>query len=166
MEPLAERWLKPVRELAGLSMWQPHTKVNTQKGETGFESWWTLLVPLAPALPSWGVSFGVSLFSALEVPRGDHTLEGRAAVRGPSRTGTNPRTGKQDRYPTARSRKTARHCYFEHLFLPKFEGIVLLGSYAPDGVLWTLLVFDVSVLYFVISRYWVSKEVSREQWKR
>ena len=33
------------------------------------------MVPLAPALPPWVVSFGVSPFSALEVPRGDRTLK-------------------------------------------------------------------------------------------
>ena len=33
------------------------------------------VVPLAPTLPPWVVSFGVSLFLALEVPRGDHTLK-------------------------------------------------------------------------------------------
>ena len=33
------------------------------------------VVLLAPALPPWVVSFGVSLFSALEVPRGDRTLK-------------------------------------------------------------------------------------------
>ena len=36
MEPRAERWLKPAREFAGLSVWQPHAKVNTQKGRNGF----------------------------------------------------------------------------------------------------------------------------------
>ena len=40
-----------------------HTKVNTNAGETGFESWWTPLWCLwrPPALPEW-FSFGVSLF--------------------------------------------------------------------------------------------------------
>ena len=57
-------------------MWQPHTKVNTQTGETGFESWWTLLGCLwhPPSLPEW-FPLGFLLFSALEVPRGDHTLQ-------------------------------------------------------------------------------------------
>ena len=57
-------------------MWQPHTKVNTQKGETCSESWWTLLWCLwhPPYLPGW-FPFGFSLFSALEVPRGDRTLK-------------------------------------------------------------------------------------------
>ena len=57
-------------------MWQPHTKVNTQKGETGSESWWTLLWCLwrPPSLPGL-FPLGFSLFLALEVPRGDHSLK-------------------------------------------------------------------------------------------
>ena len=35
-KPGIERWLNKAREFAGLSVWQPHTKVTTQKGETGF----------------------------------------------------------------------------------------------------------------------------------
>ena len=46
-------WQSSRREFAGLSVWQPHTKVNTNEGETGFESWWTLLWCLwrPPSLP-------------------------------------------------------------------------------------------------------------------
>ena len=57
-------------------MWQPHTEVNTQKGETGSESWWTLLWCLwrPPSLPGL-FPLGFSLFLALKVPRGDHTLK-------------------------------------------------------------------------------------------
>ena len=51
------------REFAGLSVWQPHTEVNTQKGETGSESWWTLLECLAPTHPPWVVSSMGFLFS-------------------------------------------------------------------------------------------------------
>ena len=73
-----------------------HTKVNTKKRETGLESWWTLLWCLwrPPSLP---VLFPVlfPLFSALEVPSEDHTIKDFAAVSGPSRKGTNPRTGFQ-----------------------------------------------------------------------
>ena len=43
------------------------TKVNTQKGETGSESWWTLLWCLwRPPLPPWVVSFGVFTFLGTE----------------------------------------------------------------------------------------------------
>ena len=51
------------REFAGLSVWQPHAKVNRQKGETVFGSWWTLLWCLwrPPSLPEW-FSFVVSSF--------------------------------------------------------------------------------------------------------
>ena len=53
----------------------PHKGEHT-KGETGSESWWTLLWCLwrPPALPGL-FPLGFSLFSALKVPRGDHTLK-------------------------------------------------------------------------------------------
>ena len=71
--PRAERWLKSAREFAGLSMWQLHTKANTQKAETGFEFWWTLLWCLWHP-PSLLELFPLGLpFSALNVQRGDHT---------------------------------------------------------------------------------------------
>ena len=59
-----------------------------------------------------------------------------------------------------RSRKTARHFYFDFLCSCRNSRVVLLGAYAPGWVLFALLVLDVSVFYFVTSRYWVSKEVS------
>ena len=53
----------------------PHKGEHT-KGKTGSESWWTLLWCLwrPPTLPGL-FPLGFSLFSALEVPRDDHTLE-------------------------------------------------------------------------------------------
>ena len=50
---------------------------------------------------------------------------------------------------------------FRLLLLPKFECIVFLGAYAPGGMLFPLFVLDASVFCFVISWYWVGKEVSR-----
>ena len=54
-----------------------HTKVNTNAGETGFESWWTPLWCLwrPPALPEW-FPLVCPFFSALEVAGGDHNLKG------------------------------------------------------------------------------------------
>ena len=76
----------------------PH-KGEHKKGETGSESWWTLLWCLwrPPSLSKFG-TFGDFLFSALEMPRDDH-FEGLAAVCGPSRTETIPRTGKKTGLP-------------------------------------------------------------------
>ena len=53
----------------------PHKGEHT-KGETGSESWWTLLWCLwrPPSLPGL-FPLGFSLFLALEVPRGDHSLK-------------------------------------------------------------------------------------------
>ena len=53
---------------------------------------------LPPSLPDL-FPLGGSLFSALEVPRGEHTLKGLAAVRGPSRTGTIPSSGNRTGIP-------------------------------------------------------------------
>ena len=64
-------WLTSRREFAGLSVWQPHEKVNTQKGETGFE--WGAPGARPPSLS--GNFWGFPLFSALQVPRDDHTLK-------------------------------------------------------------------------------------------
>ena len=48
-------------------MWQPHIKVNTQKRETGFESWWTLLSCLwrPPSVPECLAVFFLMCLSVL-----------------------------------------------------------------------------------------------------
>ena len=53
----------------------PHKGEHT-KGETGSESWWTLLWCLwrPPSLPEWFI-VGFSFFSALKVPCEDHTFK-------------------------------------------------------------------------------------------
>ena len=83
-------------------MWQPHTKVNTQRGKTVSESWWTLLWCLwrPPTLPGL-FPLGFSLFSALKVPRDDHTSkDSQQSVVHHERAP--PQELEEDRYPMSR----------------------------------------------------------------
>ena len=77
---------QPAKEFAGLSVWQPHTKVNTQRVKRVLSLgglFWGASGSLPPSLGSflWGFPF-----SALKVPRDD---------RGRTRMGTNRRTGQR-----------------------------------------------------------------------
>ena len=73
MEPPNIALTEPAREFAGLSVWQPHTKVQTQKAETGFESRWTLLWWLAPTHPPLSVHLCLSTFGVF-LPRCSNIL--------------------------------------------------------------------------------------------
>ena len=135
--------LPSCREFAGLSVWQSHTKVNTQKEETGFESWWALLWCFwrPPSLPGW-FPLGFSFLGS------DHTLnDSQQSVFHHERAPTQELERKQLTHSAlCRAGKTARHFHFDFLLLPKFEGIVFLGAYAPGGMLFPLFVLDASVL--------------------
>ena len=87
---------QPAKEFAGLSVWQP--RVLSLGG--------LYVVPLAP--PSLGYFLWGFPFSALDVPRGNHTLkDSQQSVvhheRAPSQE------LERDRYPTARCTKPAAH---------------------------------------------------------
>ena len=58
-------------------MWQPHAKVNTQKGKRVLSLGGLFCGARPPSLS--GFLWGFSLFSALEVPRGDHTIRTRSS---------------------------------------------------------------------------------------
>ena len=82
-------------EFAGLSVWQPHTNVNTQRGKRVLSLGGLFCGASGARPPSLGSFLWGFPFSALDVPRGDHTLKDSQQSVVHHETGTIPRTRKR-----------------------------------------------------------------------
>ena len=92
-------------------MWQPHAKVNTQKEKRVLSLGGLFCGARPPSLS--GFLWGFSLFSALKVPRDDHTLkDSQQSVVHHDRAPTQELEG--DRYPAARCTGPGEQRFFGH----------------------------------------------------